>query len=417
MRLQLTSAFALSLAGAVALSPSLAFAEDHADVSLGYFVEPAKTQQLHVVHPAVDIHVDLGHPAISLNLGYNADIVTGATPRTYGKPTSSLDAISQATSFSDNRHAFHGGLELRVGPTQLSAGYTYAFENDYRSHAVDAAAQVDLWGKNTTFKLGYSHNFDSVCDADNRGAMPLERQALVTSKGCFDDKAMGIVSEPLAIDSYAISWTQVLTPIILTDVSVGLQVVDGFQSNPYRRVRLFNGTVEAQESEPLLRQRLAVQGRIRIAIKKAHAAVGGVARFYDDTWGVISGTAELSWEQYIVPNLLIRLRGRFYQQSRAIFYRDAGEALSYDSVGPVGQYFTGDRELSPFRDWLGGIKISYLKAADERGKLAKVFESLDLSLKGDFIHYEPLTPLPPNLARSEVFLGAMIWQVGLVLRW
>jgi hypothetical protein len=410
MRLQLTIA-------ALLLSGGVAFAEDHVDLSLGYFVEPAKAQQLHVVHPALDAHVDLGHPAISLNLGYSADIVTGATPRTYGKPVSSLDAISTATSFADNRHAFHGGLELRVGPTQVSAGYTYGFENDYRSHAIDAAAAVDLWGKNTTFRLGYSHNFDSVCNVDNRGANPLERQALGTSKGCFDDKAPGLLQESVAIDAYALSWTQVITPILLTDVSVGLQVIDGFQSNPYRRVRLFNGTVEAQESEPLLRQRLAIQGRMRIAIKRAKAAVGVVARFYDDTWGVISGTAELSWEQYLVPNLLLRLRGRFYQQSRAVFYRDAGEERSYDTVGPVGQYFTGDRELSPFRDYLAGVKLSYLKAADERGKLGRVFESLDVNLKADFIHYEALTPLPPNKARTDVFLGAIIVQLGLVLRW
>lgn len=322
-----------------------------------------------------------------------------------------------ATQFSDQRHAFHAGLELRVGPTQLSAGYTFAFENDYRSHSVDAAAQVDLWGKNTTFKLGYSHNFDSVCNVDNRGASPLERQALSTSKGCFDDKAMGLVEESLAIDAYAASWTQVISPILLSDVSVGLQVVDGFQSNPYRRVRLFNGTVEAQEAEPLLRQRLAVQGRMRIAIKRAKAAIGVLGRFYDDTWGVMSGTAELSWEQYLVPQLLIRLRGRFYQQTRAVFYRDAGEARSYDAVGPVGQFFTGDRELSPFRDYLGGLKVSYLKTADEKGKIGKVFESLDVNLKFDVIHYEALTPLPPNFERTNNAIGAMLLQLGLVLRW
>jgi hypothetical protein len=411
MRLQLNIALAVLCLG------SAARAEDHVDIGLGYFVEPSKAQQLHVFHPSIDGHVDLGHPAISLNLGYAADVVTGATPRTYGAPISRLDAISQATHFSDNRHAFHGGLELRVGPTQLSAGYTYGFENDYRSHSIDAAAQVDLWGKNTTFKLGYSHNFDSVCNVDNHGAMPLERQALSTSNGCFDDNAKGLLTESVAIDAYALSWSQVITPIILTDLSVGLQVIDGFQSNPYRRVRLFNGTVEAQESEPLLRQRLAIQGRMRIAIKRAKAAVGVVARFYDDTWGVTSGTAELSWEQYLLPNLLIRLRGRFYQQSRAIFYRDAGETLSYDSVGPVGQYFTGDRELSPFRDYLAGVKLSYLKSADERGKLGKVFESLDLNIKADFIHYENLSPLPPNFDRTNLFLGAMMFQLGLILRW
>src|SRR5207247_23825 len=115
------------------------------------------------------------HPALSFVLGYEADIVSGATPRTYGH--AALDAVSGATSFSDERHALRAGVETRLGPTELAAGYTFAFENDYRSHAVDAAARVDLWGRNTTFRLGYAHSFDSVCDADNRGATPLERQA------------------------------------------------------------------------------------------------------------------------------------------------------------------------------------------------------------------------------------------------
>src|SRR6185369_2127926 len=194
-----------------------------------------------------------------------------------------VDAISSATNFSDYRHAFHGGLEARVGRSTLEVGYTYAFENDYRSHAIDASARVDLWGKNTTFKLGYSHNFDSVCNADNRGAMPLERRALATSNGCFNAKTVGVIEEPLAIDSYYAAWGQVISPIILSEVSASFQALDGFQSNPYRRVRLFSGTVDAQESEPLLRQRVAVQARLRIALKKLKAAVGGEARFYWDT--------------------------------------------------------------------------------------------------------------------------------------
>lgn len=414
--MQLSLPRALVAFGVLALAAPLVRAEDHVDVGVTYFVEPAAKQKINVVHPSADLHVDL-HPTFSINLGYNADIVSGATPRIYGKPSSPVDAVSAATNFSDVRHAFHGGLEWRIGPTELQAGYTYAFENDYQSHAVDAGAKVDLWGKNTTFKLGYSHNFDSVCNADNRGAAPLDRRALTSSKGCFDSKTMGIVEESLAIDSYAASWTQVLSPILVSDLSIGLQVLDGFQSNPYRLVRLFSGTVEAQESDPTQRQRLAIQGRLRIAVKRAKAALGMLGRYYNDTWGIQSGTAELTWEQYLAPQLLVRLRGRFYQQSRAVFYRDAGELNSYEAVGPVGQYFTGDRELAPFRDYLAGLKLSYLKTADERGKIGRVFESLDVSLKADFIKYEALTPLPPNIDRFNDAIGAIVLQAGLSLRW
>ena len=331
MQLGLRSLLLLLVAGGIAR------AEDRLDFSTAYFVEPQRKLQLHVIHPQLDATID-AHPAISFKLGYDVDIVTGATPRVYG---SSLDAISSATKFSDYRHAFHAGLQVRVGPTTLDAGYTYGFENDYRSHSIDAAAKVDLWGKNTTFKLGYSHNFDTVCDADNRGAMPLERRALDNSTGCFNAKTQGIIDEQLAIDSYFVSWGQVLSPILLSELSASFQALDGFQSNPYRRVRLFSGTVDAQESEPTLRQRVALQGRVNIAIKKAHSAVGLLGRFYWDTWNVRSGTIEVNYDQYVVPKFLIRVRGRMYQQTRALFYRDAGEARSYEAVGPVGHFRNG----------------------------------------------------------------------------
>jgi len=403
-------------AGAVLAAALLSFAtrvraEDKVEVKAEYFTEPANKQALHVFHPAVGLNVD-AHPIFSLNFGYEADVVTGATPRTYG---AALDAVSSATRFSDTRHAFHGGAELRLGPAAVDVGYTYGFENDYRSHAVDVGAKVDLWGKNTTFRLGYAHNFDSVCDVDNKGAMPTERRSLGSSEGCFKN-IVGIISEPLAIDSYAASWTQVLTPILLSDVSATFQVLDGFQSNPYRRVRLF-GTVEAQESEPLLRQRVAIQARLRLAVTRARGALGFLGRFYYDTWGIKSGTAEVSWDEWILPQLLFRVRGRFYQQGRAVFYRDAGEMLSYETVGPVGQYFTGDRELSPFRDYLVGFKAAWVHNADERGKILRVFEQLDFNLKVDLIDYQPLTPLPPNQIRDVGLVNALIAELGLALRW
>src|SRR5437868_2465667 len=185
------------VAGAFLMISLAARAEDKVEVKAEYFTEPANKEALHVFHPTVGVNVD-AHRDFSLNFGYEADVVSGATARTYG----ATDAISSATHFSDTRHAFHGGAELRLGPASVDAGYTYAFENDYRSHAVDVGAKVDLWGKNTTFRLGYAHNFDSVCDVDNKGAGPTERRSLGSSSGCFS-KTVGIVDEPLAIDSYA----------------------------------------------------------------------------------------------------------------------------------------------------------------------------------------------------------------------
>ena len=404
---------AFVIACAIISFAASARAENHLDTRFTYFGETSGNLKIHVFHPQLEITGD-PHPAVTLRAGYDADVVTGATPRTYGA-RSAIDVVSAATNFSDTRHAVHAGMEARVGRATLGANYTFATENDYRSHAIDVRAKVDLFGKNTTFALSYSHNFDSVCDVDNRGASPLARRSLISSVGCFTSKTL--VEESLAIDSYALSWTQVLSPIVLGELSTSFEVVDGFQSNPYRRVRLFSGTVEAQESEPLVRERVAAQARLRIAVPKARAAVGVSGRYYWDTWGVQSGTVELSWEQYILPQLLIRVRGRFYQQGRALFYRDAGETNSYEAVGPVGQYFTGDRELSPLRDYLVGAKISYLKSAGPKGKIFKFLESVDLNLKVDVIGYENLSPQPPSAERAANFIDAIIAQAGVTLRW
>ena len=352
---------------------------------------------------------------VTLKIGYDADIVSGATPRVYGSSrstTSGLDAVSSATPFHDTRNAFHAGTELRLGSAAFDAGYNFAFEHDYRSHSIDLGARVDLFGKNTTLKFGYSHNFDSVCDADNRGLTPLERTSLLNSNNCFTN-TKGIVSEALAIDSYSMAWNQVLTHLLVAELSLTFQVIDGFQSNPYRRVALFNDTVEAQEAHPLLRERVAPQLRFLFAVPKARAAIGAIGRYYWDTWGVQSVTTELSWEQYVLPALLIRLRGRFYQQGRALFYRDAGETNSYESVGPVGQYFTGDRELSPFRTYTVGGKIAYLKVAKEKRYL-KFIQSFDAHIKADFIGYEATTPSPPNEPRSASVIDAIVLELGLI---
>ena len=261
MQLKRTAVVLLALCG-------VARAEDRVDFKLNYFVEPARSQKLNVIIPQISGSFDV-HPSVTLNLGYDADIVTGATPRVYG---SQVDAVSSATKFHDVRHAPHAGAELRIGPAAVNVGYTFSTENDYRSHQLNTGAKVDLWGKNTTLALGYSHNWDQVCDVDNAGASPLERQSLPSSTGCFAS-AKGLVLRSLIINTYAASLTQIFHPLVVGDLSTSFEVIEGFQSNPYRRVRLFSGTVEAQEASPLLRQRFAIQARLRFAVPMAKAAV------------------------------------------------------------------------------------------------------------------------------------------------
>ena len=70
-----------------------------------------------VVHPQADFGIDLGR-YVSLDVGYSADAVTGATATVY-----QVDAVSSATKFSDLRHegTFALGFKGRRSRSRSSA--------------------------------------------------------------------------------------------------------------------------------------------------------------------------------------------------------------------------------------------------------------------------------------------------------
>jgi hypothetical protein len=366
------------------------------------FTEPAPSQAVTVVTPLVAGRADVTR-WLSLGVDWNADIVTGATPRTYGAP----DAVTGATRFSELRNALGVRAAARTGPLTGEAAYHYSFENDYRSHLLVAGAQLDLAHHATVVAAEYARNFDSVCDLANGALAATLRQPLSTSAGCFSGHA-GLTEEPLAIDSAELSLTQALTPRLVTALVGGYQHLDGFQSNPYRRVRLDGGAIEAQESHPRLRDRGSLGVRARIAATQ-HAALGLDLRLYRDSWAIESLTAEATWEQlFLDERLRLRVRARGYVQSSASFYRDAGAADSYERAGPVGDLFTGDRELAPFADLLVGARLGWRVHSRPGRRLARLFTDTEVTLRIDLMKWFTLSPEPPNAARMRGVVDAVV---------
>ena len=394
-------------------STPLARADDRVDTTLTWFQEQrSASDSLTVVHPQLDVGFDVGDH-LAIGLGYQADIVSGATESIYAAPPPGVDAISTATLFSDTRHAGNANLALQGRRSSLALGYGYATERDYLSHSVSGTASVDLPGKNTTFAVSYIHNFDSVCDFDNGDASPLERQSLRTEHKCFDSATNATtITHALSIDTAQATVTQNLSPTAAVQLGVYGQILDGFQSNPYRRVR--GAGCDAQETTPRVRARSAAWARINLAIPPLHSAITFHVRGYMDTWAVKSGTAEILYSQYLGTSLLFRLRGRAYQQSSAFFFRDA---FDYDTLGPAGAYFTGDRELSPLRTFLFGARLSYLAAGKDGRSLFGIFDTIDLHLNAEGLYTTPLTTLPPGGDVTGIVPDAIIAQVGLLMRY
>ncbi len=394
-------AVVLAFAGA-GLSPSRARTDDQVRAAVTYFAEPAPNTNLNVVHPQVSYAQDFGEH-VGLGVGYDADVVSGATPQIFG-----VDAVSAATKFDDVRH--NGSLALRLlseyATLRVSGGF--AGESDYRSGTVSAGMTADLFDRNSQLAIDYTHNFDQVCDANNDANQELlELRALDSSDQCFEKGSATTTTRKLAIDTAAMSWTQVVTPWFLLQLGANGQSLRGFQANPYRQVLL--GERAVQEHVPGVRNRVAPFARAKFALKPVRGSIEADVRGYFDSWSVKALTAEIAYEMYIARPITIRARARWHVQDSALFYRDGNQ---YASSGPIGSYWTGDRELSALFNSVYGAKATYtIKARDKQ--FLRFIDAFVISAKADLIFYRSRTDNPefsPNFDRTKGLLDAVVIQ-------
>ena len=375
MRLQ------LALAALAAAAPA-ALADDRAEVSTALFAEKRDGGKggLTVIHPQADFGIDLGR-FVTLDAAYAADAVSGATSVIY-----QVDAVSSATTFSDTRHEGTLGLGFHGRRSRISFSATVGTERDYLSHQIGGSASIDLPGRNTTVALAYSHSFDQVCDKDNGMLSPQETKALTGADPC--DKSAGLFGKDrpgttlwrdLSIDTAQATLTQNLSPTMNLQVAGYGQILQGFQSNPYRRVRI--GPNSPQEHIPSTRDRWSLSARLNRFLPKLRGAAHFDARFYDDTWGVIGGDVELGYSQYVGKSLLLRFHARVYQQTAAKFFKDA---FYYQTLSTAGEYFTGDRELSRVRNATLGGKLTLITVGGDK-PVWGLFDKLQVNLKADIL--------------------------------
>ena len=410
----------LRLAIALVLVAGVAHADDRAEVSTTVFAEQRAGDQggLLVIHPQADVGTDIGKH-VTFDAGYAADAVSGATATTY-----QVDATSAATSFSDVRHEGQLALGFQGRRSRIVFSSTLGTERDYLSRQFGGAATIDLPGRNTTVGLAYSHSFDSVCDKDQANLMPLERRALTGADACekkgliFGKSVSGMtVWRDLAIDTAQATLTQNLSPTMNLQIGLFGQIIEGFQSNPYRRVRI--GGNSPQEHIPDTRARWSLSARLNRYLPKLHGAAHFDARFYDDTWHVLGGDIELAYSQYVGNSLLLRFRVRAYQQTAAAFFKDA---FFYETESTAGEYFTGDRELSPVRNALAGAKLTLISVGEEK-PVWGLFDKLQLNLKGDVLFLSPVAAddisanpmgIDKQFLNGAAFIDAVALQLGLL---
>jgi hypothetical protein len=371
----------------------VARAQSHVAAGSSVFHESGGPLNMTVVTPEVNADVALS-TSVSVNAAWTADVVSGASVAVVDAPAGSVDAISSA-SVHDVRHVLGGGLRVQVGQSSLAGGYHYGIENDYRSNAFDVSARTELYERDTALEITYARAFDSVCDGPD-ASEAVRKARLDTSVGCFNDKATDRRERSLDAQTFQGAWTQHWTSILSMQATATAQFLHGFQSNPYRAVRI--GRTAAQEHHPEDRARYAIGIGLRIWIEPLKGALQPQLRAYRDTWDVRSLSSELGYEQTMGGGLRFRARGRYYTQSAAGFYSD-------DYVlAPKGQYFTGDRELSSMRTALLGAQFSWAVPQDTQGEVLGLLSGLEFALKADLLkswfpdfHYDR-APVPNTSA-------------------
>ena len=301
-----------------------------------------------VVSPVVAARADVAADT-NVSAGYLVDAVTSA----------SVDVVSQAspTTFHDVRHQFSLGASHAFDTITPRVGYTFSTENDYLSHTIDVNVTDDLFDKNTQLALGYSVSFNTV--------------------GRSGDENF---ARRLDVHHLAASWSQTISPRLVTQLTYELNYSDGYQASPYRFVPIRQSADAAPdfwvpETDPRTRWRNALVGGANLAVGEA-SSLQGDYRIYVDDWGITSHTLGARYFIALAKRVELRLRERFYTQSKASFYQSVYMAPA--------KYIVYDRELSPLWSETLGAKLVYGFTAHVEG---------ELKLDGFYYSYADFVPL------------------------
>ena len=314
-----------------------------------------KEESTRVVQPMLDGAFDVGDTG-SARAHFLVDAITSA----------SVSAGPGGDGFTEKR--YEAGLGYRHQLRRLALGGTvkYSTEPDYKSRYGALTAELELLQKNVTVAATLGGGYDSIIPA---GAQ--ERH----------DLAYGLGS---------LSVSQLVNRHGVVGLSYDVIHLDGYQSNPYRRVTI-NGTL-LQENHPATRTRHAVAASVKWFFPSVTTTVIGSYRFYADDWDLHAHTPELRVVKDVGDWIAVGARYRYHRQDAADFYQAQYDALQ--------TFVSDDDKLSAFDGHLLGGRLEVAGGAlGATGTL----ESARLELIGEYV------------VQHNRFGNALVSYVALVL--
>jgi hypothetical protein len=238
--------------------------------------------------------------------------------------SASIDVLTQASPYKEERTQASLGFDMLNGRTQYSVAYTNSDENDYTANTASFDLSQSLFGDLTTVSFGFSRAWD---DVSKRGDPQFH--------------------ETVDRWAYRVSLDQIVTPQLSTGLIVESISDEGYLNNPYRSARYLDPDVAAgfawePEVYPNTRNSTAVSVNAQYFVWY-RAAIHGMYRYFTDSWGVDASTVRVGYTHPIGDRWIVEFNYRWYDQSAADFYSDLfPRANSQNFVGR-------DKELSTFQ--------------------------------------------------------------------
>ena len=272
--------------------------------------------------PSILVRKSIGS-SVSLSANYYVDMISSA----------SIDVITTASPYTEERTQYSLGMDYLRGNTTLSGGFTDSTESDFDSRTYNLSVSQDMFGDMTTLTLSYAYGDDTVRRSDD--------------PTFFRDNTR---------QHYGVGLTQILTRNLIAALNFETITDEGFLNNPYRSVRYLDpgsaiGYSYEAELYPSTRTTNAIGIRAKYYLPY-RAALEAQYRFFTDTWAIDANTVSIA---YIHPwkEFIFTAKYRWHDQTGAHFFRDIfprSEATNFRGR---------DKELSPLTSQTVKFAVAY----------------------------------------------------------
>ncbi len=318
---------AAAIAAGLLSAAGSARADDYVVIRGAYYRE-ASTR---VIQPMMEVERD---SASGLDVGahFLVDTITSAS-------VAAGTAVDNV--FTEVRNEAGLMVRKRWSRDDVVVGYRYSAESDYWSHGLGASGGHRFWGDTATVRFSLGFNFDTLT---SRGRVPACALAIsLTTTSC-----------PLNVFFMGGSYTQVLSPVALAQVTAEFAYLDGFQGNLYRSAPPFTA-----EMLPEQRLRSAIAPRIAYYVPQSGTGLQLYYRYYWDSypggegnpWALRAHTIEARIFQQVNRDLEIRVSYRQHFQNHAQFWCDG---LARPCTPP---FYSADPKLGPVHTEYPELKV------------------------------------------------------------